>query len=92
MGASVIREFEARFPLGEFFRANKQKANVIGWCGNQCLSPANQVAFFSVRANKFAKWKTGLSFEFPVNGERQDVTLAAEVWFNLFVSNFLSFE
>ena len=24
------------------------------------MSPANQVAFFSVRANKFAKWKTGL--------------------------------
>ena len=25
----------------------------------QCLSPAKQVAFLSVRANKFAKWKTG---------------------------------
>jgi hypothetical protein len=23
------------------------------------LSPANQVAFFSIRANKFAQWKTG---------------------------------
>ena len=22
---------KARFPLGDFFRANKQKANVIGW-------------------------------------------------------------
>ena len=26
---------------------------------SSCLSPANQVASFSVRANKFAKWKTG---------------------------------
>ncbi len=23
--------FKAHFPLGDFFRANKQKANVIGW-------------------------------------------------------------
>ena len=37
--------------IGEFVRANN----------SQCLSPANQVAFFSVRANKFAKWKTGLT-------------------------------
>ena len=51
-----------RFPLGDFFRANKQKANVIGWWCRQCLSPANQVAFFSVRANKFAKWKTGSTY------------------------------
>ena len=50
------RAFIARFPLGDdiFFRANKQKANVIGWCCFQCSSPANQVALFSVRANKFA--------------------------------------
>ena len=27
----AIREFKAGFPLGEFFRTNKQKANVIGW-------------------------------------------------------------
>ncbi len=33
-----------------FFRAKKQKANVIGWWCHQCLSPANQIAFFSVRA------------------------------------------
>ncbi len=53
-------DLKAGFPLGEFVRANKQKANVIGWWWRQCLSPANQVASFSVRANKFAKWKTGL--------------------------------
>ncbi len=53
---------KAGFPRGEFVRANKQKANVIGWRCRQCLSPANQVAFFSVRANKFAKWKTGFTF------------------------------
>ncbi len=57
---------KAGFPLGEFVRANKQKANVIGWWCRQCLSPANQVAFFSVRANKIAKWKTGLQFSFQV--------------------------
>ena len=56
----ISTKFKAGFPLGEFVRANKQKANVIGWWWRQCLSPANQVAFFSVRANKFAKWKTGL--------------------------------
>ncbi len=27
----VAGQGEARFPLGDFFRANKQKANVIGW-------------------------------------------------------------
>ncbi len=53
---------KAGFPLGEFVRANKQKANMIGWWCRQCLSPANQVAFFSVRANKFAKWKTSLTY------------------------------
>jgi hypothetical protein len=33
------------FSSWRFFCANKQKVNVIGWCC-QCLSPANQVAFF----------------------------------------------
>ncbi len=37
---------KARFPLGDFFRANKQKTNVIGWWCCQCLSPTNQIAFF----------------------------------------------
>jgi hypothetical protein len=36
--------------------------NVIGWWCRQRLLPANQVAFFSVRSNKWAQWKTGLSF------------------------------
>ncbi len=37
----------ACFPPGEFFfGANKKQANVIGWRRRQCLSPANQVAFF----------------------------------------------
>ena len=55
----LTRLSKAGFPLGEFVRANRQKANVIGWWCRQCLSPANQIAFFSVRANKFTKWKTG---------------------------------
>ncbi len=36
------------FPLSDFFRANKQ----CDWLGcRQCLSPANQVAFFAVSTN-----------------------------------------
>ena len=41
----------------------KQKANVIGWCCRQCLSPAYRVAFFSVCASNFAQWKTGFIWE-----------------------------
>ena len=41
-----------------FERTFKQKAYVIGWwCCQYMLSPS-QIAFFSVRANKFAWWKT----------------------------------
>ncbi len=48
--------------LGDFFfaRTCKQKADLIGWLCRQCLSPINQVAFFSVRAHKFA-YKTGFN-------------------------------
>jgi hypothetical protein len=35
------------------------------------LSPANQVAFFSVRASKFAKWKTSLTVVKSVKTEIQ---------------------
>ena len=38
----------------DFFHENKQKMNAIGWLCRECLTPANQVASFSVRANKFA--------------------------------------
>ena len=48
-----IKPVLSHFPLGDYFRANKEKANVIGfmdWVGcRQCLTPTNQVAFFSVR-------------------------------------------
>ena len=37
---------KTRFPLGDFFHANEQKANVIGWWCRQRISPANQVGFF----------------------------------------------
>ena len=43
-----------------FSFSNKRKMNVIGWRCRQ-RQPASQVAFFSVRANKFTKWKTGFS-------------------------------
>ena len=45
----------------EFGKCNHSILKVIGWWCRQCLSPANQVAFFSVLANKFAWWKTGFT-------------------------------
>ena len=51
---------EAGFPLGEFVRANRKKSNLIGWRQTLTSSPANHIRFLLVRANKFAKWKTGL--------------------------------
>ena len=63
---------KAHFPLGkprDFFCANKQKVNAIGWWWRQCLSPANQNAFLSVCANKFAWWKT----RFNVRHSRSNV-------------------
>ncbi len=47
------------FPLGEFVRANREKSNLIGWRQTRTTSPTNQIHFLLVRANKFAKWKTG---------------------------------
>ena len=52
---------KARFPLGDFFRTNMQKASVIGWWCRQCLSPANHIRFLLVRAKKIAQWKMGLN-------------------------------
>ena len=51
---------KAGFPLGEFVRANREKSNLIGWRQTLTSSPANHIRFLLVRANKFAKWKTGL--------------------------------
>ena len=51
---SLIRQrfwIKARFPLGDFFRATRSKNN----------NSATGLTFFSVRTNKFAKWKTGLT-------------------------------
>ena len=52
---------KASFPLGEFVRANRKRSNLIGWRQTLTTSPANHIRFLLVRANKFAKWKTGLS-------------------------------
>ncbi len=52
---------KAGFPLGEFVRANRERSNLIGWRQTLTSSPANHVRFLLVRANKFAKWKTGLT-------------------------------
>ena len=52
---------KAGFSLGEFVRANREKSNLIGWRQTLTSSPANHIRFLHVRANKFAKWKTGLT-------------------------------
>ena len=52
--------FKAGFPLGEFVRANRERSYLIGWRQTLTTSPANHIHFSLVRANKFAKWKTGL--------------------------------
>ncbi len=51
---------KAGFPLDEFVRANREKSNLIGWRQTLTSSLANHIRFLLVRANKFAKWKTGL--------------------------------
>ena len=56
---------KAGFPLGEFVRANKEKSNLIGWRQTLTTSQANHIRFLLVRANKFAKWKTGLN-QYPI--------------------------
>ncbi len=53
-------QFKAGFPFGEFVRANREKSNLIGSRQTLTSSPANHTRFLLVRANKFAKWKTGL--------------------------------
>ncbi len=58
--ARVIFPLKAGFPLGEFVRANGERSNLIGWRQTLTTSPANHIRFLLVRANKFAKWKTGL--------------------------------
>jgi hypothetical protein len=39
---------KTRFPLGDFFRANKQKVNVIGWLMSSVFV-ASQSGCFSLR-------------------------------------------
>ena len=53
---------KAGFPLGEFVRANREKSNLIGWRQTLTTLPTNHIRFLLVRANKFAKWKTGLRY------------------------------
>ncbi len=56
----IKTRLKAGFPLGEFVRANREKSNLIGWRQTLTTSPANHIRFLLVRANNFAKWKTGL--------------------------------
>ncbi len=48
------------FHLANLFARTEKKANLIGWQQTLTTSPANHIRFLLVRANKFAKWKTGL--------------------------------
>ena len=59
---------KAAFPLGEFVRANRKRSNLIGWRQTLTTSPVNHIRFLLVRANKFAKWKTGLTSFSKHNG------------------------
>ena len=52
---------KAGFPLREFVRVNREKINLTGWRQTLTSSSANHIRFLLVRANKFAKWKTGLT-------------------------------
>ena len=52
---------EARFPLGEFVRANREKSSLIGWRQTLTTSPANHIRSLLVRAKRIAKWQTGLT-------------------------------
>ena len=56
----VTMSLLARFLLRDFFRANKQQVNTIGWRWRQCLSSANQVASFLCCASTFAWWKQSI--------------------------------
>ena len=46
---------------GTWLAADKQEHCLIGWRQTLTSSPANHIRFLLVRANKFAKWKTGLN-------------------------------
>jgi hypothetical protein len=48
------------------------------------MSPANQVAFFSVRANKFAWWKTGLKLPIVYLKKAQNHSMWARLDYLLF--------
>ncbi len=61
IGFLFLLPTETGFPLGEFVRANREKSNLIGWRQTLTTSPANHIRFLLVRANKFTKWKTGLT-------------------------------
>jgi hypothetical protein len=54
---------KAHFPLREFVRANSKKVGTDPTFSRRVFSPTNHIAkiCFSLRANKFAKWKMGLA-------------------------------
>ncbi len=71
---------KACFPLGEFFRANREKSNLIGWRQTLTTSPANHIRLLLVRAKKIAKWKTGLNGPQPcTNGNSLTISIAKDV-------------
>jgi hypothetical protein len=55
----------ASFPLGEIFRANREKSKLIGWrqtLTSSPVSPPNHIRVLLIfRAKKNAWWKVGFS-------------------------------
>ena len=75
---------KARFPLGEFVRANRKKVGTVPTCSRRIFSPTNFnqsrcriLVFASRRANKFAKWKMGLTKKL----KRVEISTFRATWF-----------
>ena len=58
--AQGLNSLKLVFHLANLFARTEKKSNLIGWRQTLTTSPANHIRFLLVRANKFAKWKTGL--------------------------------
>jgi hypothetical protein len=48
--ANIVQHCQARFPLSDFFGANKEKANVIGWV-SVCRHPIKLLFSLFAKAN-----------------------------------------
>ena len=80
------RQCKAYFPLGDFFRATRSENKIrqhdwLKLAGEKIHREVGSVpTFLSVRANKFAKWKIGLS---PIitSGDRSSLVACQKFFF-----------